>query len=55
MRFKRLAEHVGDGVGMGFHFCSGDLGHEHYLEPKDLGVCVELANLVVESLGRKVD
>ncbi len=35
-----------DGVERGVHFCYGDLGHRHFVAPKDLALCVELANEV---------
>jgi hypothetical protein len=34
-RLVRLASYVRDDVEMGFHFCYGDMGHKHWMEPRD--------------------
>ncbi|MGE0482538.1 MAG: hypothetical protein AB7Q81_00215 [Gammaproteobacteria bacterium] len=52
---RELAAHVPDTVPMGLHLCYGDLGHRHIVEPRDLGVCVEMTNLAVTALDRAVD
>lgn len=45
-RVARLAAAVKKDVAMGYHLCYGDFGHVHYLQPRDLGVLVDLANTI---------
>jgi hypothetical protein len=52
---RNLAPHVPEEVWIGYHFCYGDLGHEHFIQPKDLAVCVRMANAAVAESGRTVD
>ncbi|MGE0521096.1 MAG: hypothetical protein AB7N53_18430 [Candidatus Binatia bacterium] len=40
---------------IGFHLCYGDLAHKHFMQPKDLGVCVRMANEGVKAAGRSVE
>lgn len=40
----RLTDRVPTGVEVGWHFCYGDPGHKHIVEPKDTGTMVDLAN-----------
>jgi len=40
----RAADRVPRGVELGLHFCYGDPGHKHVVEPKDTGLMVDLAN-----------
>ncbi|KAI4151121.1 MAG: hypothetical protein L6R39_002102 [Caloplaca ligustica] len=49
-RLARLAAHVKPETEIGFHFCYGDLGHVHFVQPEDMGVMVMLANLIVENV-----
>lgn len=55
---SRVAE-AGDsipvGAELGFHFCYGDYRGEHFKEPDDLGICVQLANAVAERLEHHCD
>ena len=52
---KLFATRIPDDVLFGIHFCYGDLGHKHGTEPKDLSVCVFLANQADRHAGRRVD
>lgn len=40
---------------LGLHFCYGDLGHRHFIEPPDLGVATRMANAATEAIGRCID
>ncbi len=51
---KNLSAVIPDEVPLGLHLCYGDYQHQHYLQPKDLGICVKMANLGVEATGRPV-
>ncbi len=42
-------------ASLGFHLCYGDLAHEHFMQPKDLGPCVRMANEGIKAAGRRVD
>ncbi len=52
---KRLTPRIPEEVLVGMHLCYGDLEHTHLIEPKDLGVCVRMANLAVENAGRQLN
>ncbi|MDE2771892.1 MAG: hypothetical protein OXI44_12115, partial [Bacteroidota bacterium] len=52
---KTFAANVPPEVEFGIHFCYGDIGHKHIFEPRDLSVCVHLANEAVNHAGRKVN
>lgn len=54
-RFKRLAAAVDEGVELGFHLCYGDVEHKHFVEPKDAGHLVEMANVISSVTRRMVD
>jgi hypothetical protein len=47
-----LGDAVPSEIPMGYHFCYGDFGHRHFVEPKDLGLLVGLANRVAADLSR---
>lgn len=53
-RMSRFANRVAPEVELGFHLCYGDIGHRHFVEPKDTGVMVELANALVKSVKRDI-
>jgi hypothetical protein len=44
-RMQRLAAAVPHDVELGFHLCYGDLDGKHFVEPRDAGKMVELANV----------
>ena len=52
---KTFAASIPAEVEFGIHFCYGDIGHKHIIEPRDLAACVHLANEAVEHAGRRVD
>lgn len=45
---------IADDVDMGFHFCYGDSGHKHFVEPRDLGTMCDVLRVVWKELGRDV-
>lgn len=50
----RLAEHVPADIDLLFHFCYGDAGHRHVVEPTDMGDMVDYANRLAGQLKRPV-
>jgi hypothetical protein len=52
---RRLTPAVATEAEMGLQLCYGDLHHWHFLEPKDLGTSVKLANLANEISDHTVD
>jgi len=50
----RLAERVPADVDLLFHFCYGDAGHRHVVEPTDMGDMVDYANRLVAQLKRPI-
>lgn len=40
---------------LGLHICYGDFQHRHHIEPEDMGVLVNIANSMVEAVGRPVE
>lgn len=53
--FGRVSAQVPSGVQLGYHLCYGTLGGWPMLRPRDLGLCVQLANEAVQRSGRRVD
>jgi hypothetical protein len=51
----RLAERVPADVDLLFHFCYGDAGHRHVVEPTDMGDMVDYANRLVARLKRPIN
>ncbi|KIW66402.1 hypothetical protein PV04_05738 [Phialophora macrospora] len=45
--------HVAKDVELGFHFCYGDVQHKHFVEPKDMGLIVKVANAVFPRLAEQ--
>ena len=54
-RLLRLAAAVDEGVELGFHLCYGDIGHKHFVEPKDTSKLREVASAMLEGVRRKID
>lgn len=58
-RYQRALAALSPGIPgeawLGLHICYGSLGHRHFVEPKDLGVCVRMANAGIAAAGRHVD
>ena len=50
----RLAEHVPADIDLLFHFCYGDAGHRHVIEPTDMGDMVDYANRLAGQLKRPI-
>ncbi len=50
-----LGNHVPAGIELLYHFCYGDAGHRHVVEPTDMGDMVELANRLATEIGRNID
>jgi hypothetical protein len=50
----RLAERVPADVDLLFHFCYGDAGHRHVVEPSDMGDMVDYANRLALRLKRPI-
>lgn len=50
----RLAEHVPADIDLLFHFCYGDAGHRHVIEPSDMGDMVDYANRLAGQLKRPI-
>jgi hypothetical protein len=50
----RLANHVPEDIDLLFHFCYGDAGHKHVIEPTDMGDMVEFANMLAKGATRPI-
>jgi hypothetical protein len=50
----RLAERIPDDIDLLFHFCYGDAGHRHVVEPSDMGDMVDYANRLATRLKRPI-
>lgn len=54
-RLLKVANAVdGEDVELGFHLCYGDIRHKHFVEPKDLGLLVEVADGILRGANRPV-
>jgi hypothetical protein len=53
-RLIRIGEHVPLGVELGYHFCYGSFGGKHFVEPKDMGAMVQLANALSRGIKRSI-
>jgi hypothetical protein len=51
---RRIGDAVPRDVAFGYHFCYGDFGHKHFVEPQDASLMVRVANETIERLGRHV-
>ena len=54
-RVMKLATAVHEGVKLIFHFCYGDLGHERSIEPRDMALLLDIANVISRRVERRVD
>lgn len=52
-RVLQLADAIDASVELGFHFCYGDLGHQHFTQPKDMSLLVDIANRVLAGTRRR--
>jgi hypothetical protein len=53
-RLSELSDHVPSGVELGIHLCYGNFGQKHFIEPKDLGNCVAMANAISTAVTRPI-
>lgn len=53
-RLVRLGERVPEDVQLGYHLCYGDANHRHFVQPKDTGLLVEVANAICAGQRRPV-
>jgi hypothetical protein len=49
----RLSDHIPAGAELGWHFCYGDAGHKHFVEPRDTGLMVTIANKLTAATRRE--
>jgi hypothetical protein len=54
-RLVRIGNGVPQGVDLIYHFCYGDPGHKHIVEPADSSVMVDLANGIAAGIQRSVE
>lgn len=53
-RLIRLGDAVPAGVDLLYHFCYGDIGHKHSIEPTTAANLVDLGNRVARGIGRPI-
>jgi hypothetical protein len=53
-RIARASERVPAGVELGHHLCYGDFGHAHFVQPRDAGRLVEMANAIHAAITRPI-
>ena len=46
---------VNESVQVGSHLCYGDLGHKHFVQPKDMSKLVEIANRICAGASRPIN
>ena len=54
-RLMRLGKAVPDTIELGFHLCYGDSGHQHFVEPRDTNLLVNVANGIVIGINRTLN
>ncbi len=54
-RLVRVGDRVPDEVELGYHLCYGDASHQHFVQPRDAGLLVEVANAMCARLRRRVN
>jgi methionine synthase II (cobalamin-independent) len=52
---KRISAAVSRDVELGIHFCYGDFGAKHMIEPKDAGRMTDVANDMAKAVTRRID
>ena len=50
----RLSDHIPREIELGWHFCYGDAGHKHFVEPRDTGLMVDIGNQLTAATKRNV-
>ena len=53
-RLAALGKAVPPAVELGYHFCYGDFRHKHAVDPKDMGLMVEMTNALAARLPRAI-
>ena len=53
-RLIRVGERIASDVELGYHFCYGSFGGKHFVEPKDTGAMVRLANALSSGIKRPI-
>lgn len=53
-RLVELGNAVPAAAELGYHFCYGDFRHKHAVEPKDMGLMVDMTNALIPRLVRPV-
>jgi hypothetical protein len=51
---KAIGDAVPAGIELGFHLCYGSPADEHLVQPKDMGIMVELTNEIVGAVERPI-
>ena len=54
-RVMKLATAVHEGVKLTFHFWYGDLGHERSIEPRNVALMLDIANVISRRVERRVE
>jgi hypothetical protein len=54
-RLKRLGNRIPNEVELGYHLCYGDAGHQHFVEPSDMQLLVDVASNLVADLNRPLN
>ena len=54
-RLIRLGKAVPDTIELGFHLCYGDSGHQHFVEPRDTSLLVNVANGIAIGINRTLN
>ncbi len=50
-RISKLSSAIDQDVQLGFHLCYGDRQHQHFVQPEDAGLLVEVATGISEQVG----
>jgi hypothetical protein len=51
----KLGSYIPDDIELGYHFCYGDFGHKHSIEPKDMTHLVNVANGLSNKVSRTIE
>jgi hypothetical protein len=51
----RIGNAVPPGIELGYHLCYGSPADEHMVQPKDMGIMVEMANAIVAGVKRSIE
>ncbi|MCY4550144.1 MAG: hypothetical protein OXC28_17385 [Defluviicoccus sp.] len=54
-RLVACGEAIPAGIEMGYHLCYGSFGGRHFVEPRDMGAMVDLANRLASGVERSID